>query len=319
MTPESVLTELEPWQPHLQELHRQFFEKSGDRCLLWVNPAQGDPFSDEQLVDERKVRVPIRHANFELKLASYVVVLDLSKSRDADIFKRSAAIAWQAWEQGNLQAFNGQAIGGWVASDQSAQSLALHWATNCHIHSVNGLTKLLRFHDPGVREWLWPALTTKQQERLLGPAKFVIAFNRNQKLMAHALTSGVTKASDDNIGKLLLTLAQWEQVGDYAVLHSAWLRCCLSIPAFRQILTTQTCWERRIFAALHVAYEYGIYDSQDRELFATHAILLGADFHEHEKMHPVWEKTRTGNYYGAACEDVSARPVDQLQDYLHSK
>jgi hypothetical protein len=318
MTSELVLKESEPWQPHLQELHRQFFERAGDRCILWVNPAQGDPFSGEQFVDKRKVRVPIQHANFDVKLAPYLVPLDIGKSRDADVFKRSVAMAWEAWELDSLQEFNGQAIGGWAASDQPPQSLALHWATNCHIHSVNGLTKLLRFHDPSVREWLWPALTTKQQERLLGPANLVIALNRNQELMTHTSTAAFTNAIDDNPGKLLLTPAQWEQVNEYAVLHSAWLRCCSSRPAFRQVSATQSRWEGKILEALHAARAYGISDPQDRDLFATHAMLLGADFHEHEKMHPVWSKTRTGDYYGAACEEVSGRPVDHLQNYLHS-
>jgi hypothetical protein len=191
MNNHSIQHEAEPWQPHLQTLHRTFYESANDLCLMWVNPAQGDPFADDPLVEERRVGVPIQHPNFDTAFAPYLVELDLGQSRDADVFKRSVAMAWNAWELDSLIAFNGQTIGGWISSDQSAQTLAQHWAKNCHIHSIKGLTKLLRFHDPSPREWLWRVLTPLQQTRLLGSASFIVAFNREQELMTHSISRSV--------------------------------------------------------------------------------------------------------------------------------
>ena len=312
--------EAEPWQPHLQTLHRQFYEHANDRCLLWVNPAQGDPFADDPLVDERRVRVPIQHANFDLVFAPYLVPLDLGKSGDADVFKRSVAIGWSAWELDSLQAFNGQAIGGWIAGDQPAPALApllaQHWAANCHLHYVNGLTKFLRFHDPSVREWLWRTLTPQQQARLLGPASCIVAFNRQQALIMHGVIAAAPEVHEGP-GKLQLTPAQWEQVDDYAVVHAAWLRWRSNVQDASHGLASREAWEQALFHALRAASVYGITDRQDRELFAVHALQMGADFHEHARMLAVWEKTRTGDYYGAACEEVSGQPAYALQDYLH--
>lgn len=313
-----VQHEAEPWQPHLQILHRQFYEHANDRCLLWVNPAQADPFADDPLVEARRVRVPIGHANFDLSFAPYLVPLDLGKSGDAEVFKRSVALAWSAWELDSLQAFNGQPVGGWIASDQPAPVLAQHWAANCHLHYVNGLTKLLRFHDPSVREWLWRTLTPQQQARLLGPARRVVAFDRRQALMTHALTAGAPEVHDSP-GAFQLTPAQWEQVDDYAAVHGAWLRWRSAVPDAAQGAASREDWEQAVFHALRAASAYGIADRQDRELFALHALQLGADFHEHAHLRPVWEMTRAGDCYGAACEDVSGQPADALQAYLHSK
>jgi hypothetical protein len=183
MTIDGATREGEPWQADLQMLHRQFYETADDRCILWINPAQGDPFAEDPFVEQHRSRVPIHHPGFDVKLAPYLVPLNLGKSRDADLFKQSVAMAWNAWELKSLIAHRGQPIGGWVVGDQSILSLAHHWAANCHIHSVNALTKLLRFHDPSAREWLWPILTMQQRAQLLGPATSIVAFNRQQQLM----------------------------------------------------------------------------------------------------------------------------------------
>lgn len=326
MTNDYVLDEREGWLPHLQTLHRQFYEQADDRCLLWVNPAQSDPFADDPLVDERRVRVPIQHPNFDVRFAPYLVPLDLGRSADADVFKRSVARAWNDWELQNLEAFNGQAIGGWIACDQSIQSLVQHWAVNCHIHRIGDFTKLLRFHDPGVREWLWPTLTPLQQRQMLGPAAAVTAFNRRQLLMRHAMApssegSRNTEAewNGDEPSKLWLTHTQWAQIDDYAVVHQAWLRQRVSASGNDWNSVIHGTWEQPVLSALQAATRYGICEAQDREIFAWHALQLGAEFIEHEKMQSVWRKTAAGEYYGAACEEVSSGPVEKLWCYLHGK
>jgi hypothetical protein len=310
--------EAEPWQPHLQILHRQFYDHARDCCLLWVNPAQADPFAEDPLVEARKVRVPIQHANFDVVFAPYLVPLDLGKSSDADIFKPSVAMGWSAWELDSLQAFNGQPIGGWIATDQPAPILAKYWAVNCHLHHVNGLTKLLRFHDPSAREWLWYTLTPDQQARLLGPARWVAAFNRQQGLMTHAVTAGAPE-THDSLGTFQLTPTQWGQINDYAVVHAAWLRWRSAVQNAASGPASSDTWEQAVLHALRAASAYGIDDRQGRESFAFHALQLGTHFHEHARMLPVWEKTRAGDHYGAACEDVSGQPSDRLHVYLHSK
>ena len=80
MTADIDFTDDGPWQIHLQTLRRQFYEEAGDRYFLWVNPAQGDPFAGDALVEERRVRVPIHHANFDVTLRPILFLSNWAKA-----------------------------------------------------------------------------------------------------------------------------------------------------------------------------------------------------------------------------------------------
>lgn len=307
----------EVWEEYLQTLHRHFYETAADQCLLWVNPAHGDVFGEDPLVEERRVRVPISHPNFNVELAPYLVPLTLSKSRDADVFKRSVQTAWEAWTLSSLSSFNGQPIGGWVQSSIAPQVLARHWATHCHLHAVKHLNKLLRFHDPGVREWLWATFSSAQRRQLLGNVESIFAIGRNQDLIQHRWEIQ-PQASAQAFTKLTLTEEQWEHVNNFATVHKAWLECCLADPKFRSVQAKKPHWEQGVYDALRQASIYGINDTQDRVLFAMHALTVGDDFHNHRKLQALWKLTQAGDYYGSALEDISGHPAEKIQDYLSS-
>lgn len=301
------------WESYLQTLHKLFTEVSSDQCLLWVNPAQGDPFENDALADERRVRVPISHPRMDLRFAPYLLPLTLSRFADADIFKRSVRLAWQSWNLDHLKLANGQPIAGWVVTPQPVQELARHWAADCHLHQHGGLTKLLRFHDPGVREWLWSTLRPVQRRQLLGPAATLIGFDRQQALMFHEMNS--SDLDSDGLGQLTLDTVQWAQIEDYAVLHTAWLQWRTKTSS-EPTQVSPVVQEQRIFGSLSYASRYGIHDSQDRTLFALHALELGPEFHADVRLTRVWKLTAAGEFYGGALEDVTGYAADQLQQYL---
>lgn len=298
------------WEASLQLLHKQFHETANDRCLLWVNPAQGDPFSSHAIVQQRKIVVPIAHPRFDQKFAPYLIELALDEYADAELFKMSVELAWKSWTQDSLWAGNGQAIAGWIVSDEAPEKIARHWASHCYIHAVQGLEKLLRFHDPGVREWLWQAMTLEQQRQMLGPVNSVIAFDRQQKLMRHGLEGTPVPSLHADEQRLVLSSSQWAQINDYATLHAAWLIWGKS---------GQPQWEQAVFAALARATHYGIVDKKDRELFALHAMQLGSGFHDDRRLQAVWSMTSAGEFYGGALEEVTGCPADKLQDYFSKK
>lgn len=309
-----------PWNRHLQDLHRHFCDESADRCLLWVNPAQFDVFEEEVVAQDRMVRITINRPDINELLLPYLVPLDLSKSADADLFKKSVAIAWEAWTLDSLKAFNGQPIGGWIRTDTEPQTLAQYWATNCYVHTMQNARVLLRIHDPGVRQWLWRALCPLQKNQLLGPTHSIHAFGREQQLMCHQRDSGasdiISSAAGELPSRLRLTPGQSAQVRDYAALHRAWLRYREQMPAVREGEIGRAGWETDIFASLNHASRLGVQDEQDRDLFAFHALQMGPDFHTNKRLERVWELVRDGDYYGGACEQVCALPTDRLHEYL---
>lgn len=292
------------WMPHLQALHRYFFEMAADACVLWVDPAQGDPFAGHPLVEARRVRVPIAHPRFDLQFAPYLVPLDLRRSGDAAVFSDSVRIAWQAWQPDHLAAANGQPIAGWIRTGNDAAVVAQHWAQNCHLHVQGGLNKLLRFQDPGVREWLWLALDPAQKRQLLGPATTLVGFSRAQQLQYHELPAAVDSVPAS--ARLSLHPDQWAQVDDYATLHAAWLRVRSAHGAAR-------IDARAILGAMQHATRYNIIDAQDRVLFASHALTLGPEFHADPRLAEVFKLTTQGEFYGGAVEDITGLPADRLE------
>jgi hypothetical protein len=299
------------WEGAAEDLHRYFHDVASGKCLLWVNPAQSDPFNTVPLVEEHRVRVPINHPRFDVRLGPYLVPLDLSKSADADLFRDSVERAWVAWTIESLSAFCGQPIAGWVATLAPVQALAQHWAWRCHLHTRQGLSKLLRFHDPGVREWLWSTLSEQQRHSLLGPAHSLLAIGRGRILLRQMRSS--VPAPADAIPSLALNETQWEQVDSYSTVHAAWIAWSAE-PEKRD--KPAAAWEQGVLKALSHATRYGVTDAADRELYALHALQLGGAFHTEERMRPVWERTLAGDYYGSALEEIFARPADQLHSHF---
>jgi hypothetical protein len=298
------------WKMHLESLRAQIRRNANGQCLMWINPAQVDPFEIHTSMQSRRVTIPIAHPRFDLKYAPYLVALNLDDPEDSEVFETSVFIAWDSWRLERLQAFRGQPIAGWVLTDASPKLLAQHWALYCHLHRDNGISKLLRFHDPGVREWLWPILTLAQQGQLLGPAKSLIAFSRAQQLMEHSVQRSTDvvpqRPSTDlasPIKRLALTTHQWHQVNDYAIVHGAWIGWRTSEAENGSTPNHRPDWHIQVFAALRHATSYGISAPDDRELFAAHVLNYGEQFHMNPKLQAVWDKTRGGECYGSAYED----------------
>ena len=146
---------------------------------------------------------------------------------------------------------------------------------------------------------------------MLGPASCLIAFDRQQNLMRHELDHDEAPTSHAAPGpRLFLSPAQWAQVEDYSTLHAAWLRWGKAAPKG---------WEQAVFSALAHATRHAIVDKKDRELFALHVLQIGSGFHDDPRLQPVWRMTGAGEFYGAALEEVTGCPADQLQDYLSRK
>jgi hypothetical protein len=301
-----------PWHALLEQLHHHFHAETHYQCLLWVDPAQADPFQGNSLVEEVRVRTPIRHPRFDRLRAPYVVPLNLSRSVDAVLFRDSVEMAWLSWGTEHLGAMRGQPICGWVSAGSSAKALTGHWGRHCHLHVRPRQAKLLRFQDPGVREWLWPALSETQRRAMLGPAAAVHAIGRGRNLIHHGCADGATPTLfEGRYPPLQLNEAQWDQMEDYAILHAAWLTWRNSRSGEMSV-SQEPGWERPILGALTQATRLGLRDAPERELFALHALQLGAGFHQYPQLQEIWRKTQAGDFYGNAIEEVTGRSGDEF-------
>ncbi|MCI1007399.1 DUF4123 domain-containing protein [Herbaspirillum sp. C7C8] len=202
-----------PWDGVLQQLHREIDQHGDGRCFVWVDPTQGEPELGEANPGLR-VSVPIVHPNYDRRFAPYLVPLNLSRFSDDCVLTASMELAWTAWSIPFLTARRGQPISGWIISDRSAREVAAYWGRHCYLHIARGRTRLLRFHDPGVRAMLWQDLDARQRALLLHPVKAVFSLNRHQALESFSAPS--TPASSPNAAvpnrldeQLRLSEQQW--------------------------------------------------------------------------------------------------------------
>lgn len=203
-------------------------------------------------------------------------------------------------------------------SDAPAIELAAHWGQRCSLHWVGAQRLRLRFHDPSVREWLWPILSPTQRLQLLGPAQGLMSLGRQQQIVAHMQDANALLQNPADT--LTLSDAQWSQINDYATLHGAWLDYCEIDETHRFKLDgTRSHWVADTLSALQQASHFGIVDPQDRRLFALHALQFGGAFYLHPKLQAVWLRTRRGDFYGGALEDAMLQPIDQLAGFLEKE
>lgn len=302
-------------EAHIEALLQLLHGAQSEECLLWIDPAQQDVFAGHPLVEARRVRVPIQHANFDPTLAHYLVPINVAKYEDAELFSQSVHFAWQAWQMPSLLARNGQPVCGWVMSDAPAPELAAHWGQRCSLHWVDTQRLRLRFHDPSVREWLWPILSPTQRLQLLGPAQGLLSLGRQLQIVEH--TQDANAPIPNEIEALAISDAQWSQINDYATLHGAWLDYCELDEKHRLTLEgAPSHWVANTLSALQQASYFGIADPQDRRLFALHALQFGSTFYLNPKLQSAWAHTQRGDFYSEALEAAMQQPVDQLAGFL---
>lgn len=304
-----------PWDGVLQQLHREIDQHGDGRCFVWVDPAQGEPDLGETDPGLR-VSIPIVHPNYDRRFAPYLVPLNLSRFSDDCVLAASIELAWTAWSTPFLMARRGQPISGWIISERSAREVAAYWGRHCYLHFVQGRTRLLRFHDPGVRGMLWQDLDAGQRALLLRPVKAVFSLNRHQALESFSAPS--TPATGPDVvashrldEQLRLSEQQWQQVNDYATVHAAW-----SYLVGEDLISRDTPVTEALRHSLGVASSYGVTSADDRMLFLVCGLRHGIGFHTHARMAEVWRRTTGGEPFVDAVEAVSGLPFEQLSTYL---
>ncbi|WP_288407156.1 DUF4123 domain-containing protein [uncultured Herbaspirillum sp.] len=316
MENEQLLTTVPAWDRHLNALHRLIAEESDGQCLLWLNPLAHQMGLAGTKAKEC-VAIPIEHPRFDRRFAPSLLPLDLQRYEDSEIFANSVAMAWTAWDFETLQASPGQPIAGWVIGSMSAKELAGHWARSVCIHHEKGQSRLLRFNDPAVREWLWPTLTPTQKSTLIGSADALISIGRQQQieLARRELDMEYPQPQERSWqAPLKLSATQWYRLEHYAEIHAAWMYW-LSEGGDRHQILSQDC----IFSALLAATERGLSHPDDRILFIFHLLQLGEIFYHDARLESVWERTRLGEAYSESITETLGLSAQHLAQFLTDK
>jgi hypothetical protein len=266
------------WTSHFEKLLSICHEQGNGQCILMINPAQRDLFAENDFVQKQKVIVPIEHPRFDPKFAPYLVPLNITDDQQREIVQHSVQAADEDWSLDNLEAFGGQSVCAWVLTQAPIEQLAQYWAKTTFIHRHNNLDKLLRWHDPSVREWLYPLLNPAQINQLLGPADLLYSMGRKQTLIVHAKTRDTSPLP----AHLQLNPAQWQAVESFALLHAGWVKACSDNDDFRERFTKEYHLTQPYVDSLEAAKQMGIEGEAHLEQFAKLAWLYEPDFYQIE-------------------------------------
>lgn len=278
------------WKSEHEALRTVCHEQGNDQCLLMVNPTQYDVFADNEFVQDHKVIVPIEHPRFDLKSAPYLVPLDLKQKEETEILQYSVQLAYEDWSQENLEAFLGQSICGWALTQTPAKEVATYWAKNTFVHRHNNLDKLLRWHDPGVRDWLWPLLYIEQRHQLIGPVEYMYSINRQQTLTYQAQP----REAPSSTGPLQLSETQWQAVENFALLHAAWVSAWVEDEHFKDRLTGSANIKAHL-ESLEAAKQMGIHHPDKLKQFLMLAWRYHPDFYRIEPYNQLVDKLLPNN------------------------
>jgi Domain of unknown function (DUF4123) len=263
---------------HVETLLNICHEQGDDQCVLMINTAQFDPFAEDEFVQKNKVIVPIAHPRFDQKYAPYLVQLNITDESQAAILQRSVDRAYEDWSFDNLEAFGGQAICAWVLTKEPVEQLAEDWAKTTFVHRHNNVDKLLRWHDPSVREWLWPMLHQSQQSQLLGLAERLYSIGRKQ----HLIVQSKPQEAVPNTAHLELNQIQWQAIENFALLHAGWVQACIEYDDFRERFTQEYHPIQPYVDSLEVAKQLGIEGEEHLKQFVKLAWQYGPDFYRIE-------------------------------------
>lgn len=263
---------------HFETLLNICHEQGNDQCVLMINTAQFDLFAEDEFVQKHKVIVPIAHPRFDQKYVPYLVQLNITDESQAAILQRSVDQAYEDWSLDNLEAFGGQAICAWVLTKAPIEQLAQYWAKTTFVHRHNNQDKLLRWHDPSVREWLYPILSPAQIDQLLGPADQLYSMGRKQKLIDHTKTRDTSPLPPH----LQLNVVQWQAIESFALLHAGWVQACIEYDDFRERFTQEYHPIRLYVDSLETAKQLGIEGEEHLKQFVKLAWQYGPDFYQIE-------------------------------------
>ncbi|KVA24551.1 hypothetical protein WI44_30170 [Burkholderia cepacia] len=284
-------------------LHAYFDKQPDMHCLLVVDPAQRDLPSEEGSVFSELTRtvVTIAHDAYPDEHQPYLVELDLSSPAGTALLKESVRLAFEDRRPASMAQGLGQRIGGWLASSASPDKVAEHWSTQVLQYDERGRLCALRFYDTRALGLIWPVLTERQQQDLLGPAKVWHALDACAKPRAYSRDAESSRAFS-------LAKAQWPGVHRHGLVNRALALHALA--AGRQPVPAEV--DAAVAAAAR-AEQYGLHDRDDLVAFIGHALDWHPWFDRHPEVAKALQQCSSDDFYTAAIGHLQPGEIDEIR------
>ncbi|WP_017129774.1 DUF4123 domain-containing protein [Pseudomonas agarici] len=255
-------------------------------AYLLIDPLRREPFQKEQLVEWvcDVFAVPVKSPS--LKEGQQPRLIKLTP-KAIELLDQSVSLMLEEQADPLSESAQGFAIGGWLLTQATGESLARHLAA-CVQRTlyVTDQWKYFRWQDRRVMEWMWPSLTVFQQNALLGPIAQWWTLDRRDQLRMYQPDPATEVPLASKFG-LFLDKQQRLHAHRCALIQTiirGWLKCSPELPAD---------YLRRVDRIVGRAIELGIEDPRDTALLAVHALQIHPNLLTHSKISALVDQANT--------------------------
>jgi hypothetical protein len=285
---------------------RAYFSQRPDmHCLVVIDPSRlGLPEGLEQKIpvsEQPHAIVTIAHEAFPDEHRPYLVELNLSTPDGAALLTESVRLAFEDRHPDSIAQGLGQRVGGWLASNGSADVVAAHWSQQILQADNRGRQCVLRFYDSRALCLLWPMLSPGQRQALLGPVSAWHALDACGKPCIYTST-------DTSLADLTLTDAQWQATHRHGLVNRA---LGLHMLAMERQPDPQEV-EAAVASAAR-AEQYGLSDRDDIIAFIGHALAWHPQFDLYPKVTQALQQREPDDFYTAAVSELSPDEIEEIR------
>lgn len=293
-------------EAQVANLRGYFAKHPGMRCLLIVDPSKRDLKEDGgtqgSLAELERAFIEVDHDGFPEAHRPYLIELDLAGRDGIERLTTSVQLAFEDRHPESMAGGLGQRIGGWLATSASASDVAEHWSRQILQYDEHRSAFVVRFYDSRALSLIWPILSERQQQALLGPVNAWLALD------ACAQPCIYTRVARSQAA-LSLTFEQWQSIHRHGVINRA--LALHAIDVARQPLPPEI---EVAAAAAARAEQYGLFDDDDQVAFVGHALTWHPQFDLHPKVLEILGARAPKDFYTAAIEKLTSADVEAIRN-----
>ncbi|MCP1131223.1 DUF4123 domain-containing protein [Robbsia andropogonis] len=263
--------------------------------------------------------IPVPHTAFPPDQQPYLLALDLKSPQGRKLFERSIEIAVADRLPDRMARGAGQRIGGWIQASVAPADLARYWGRMTVQYDLRDRATLLRFYDNRSLALLWPLLTYRQRQALLGPVEVWWTLDAISEPVGYRLDTPsrtdaqqrlMTDAPPNTARQqqpLAILAEQWPHIFRHGVTNRA-------IAGYQFVGGGMTRQKVDIASrAAERAELLRLDDVDDATLFVTHALSWHPQFDEHPRVLEALRTVGPDVFYAEAISALTDAEIDDIR------
>ncbi|WP_157685661.1 DUF4123 domain-containing protein [Robbsia andropogonis] len=284
-------------------IQKQLARMEDARLLIVVDPA-ASPL--ESLDAEPSFRglssssILVQHDLFPSSDCPYLIELDIEIPEVRTLLERSINTVLSDRTADRMARGAGQRIGGWIVTQETPEALAAYWGNLILQRDERERATLLRFYDNRALALLWPMLTMRQRQGLLGPVTTWLSLDAVGDLTTY-------EVSEPSMAGMSIAAAQWPAIRRHGLVNKALARFAFDGGTVRPVSVDTA------IAAAERADVLELEDAADAALFVSHALIWHPRFYEHPAVERALGEVGPETFYAEAISVLSDTEIEDIK------